>query len=289
MNRKLARPIEEMTEKMGKIAKGNLETRIATALPVEFQQMEQSFNRMAEELQKAEEEKQQQNKNNQQLYSNIAHDLKSPMTMVLGYAKALERGDVSGEEKQKEYLGTICEQAEHVNELLDVLLTYTRLENQAFQLKMEKNDLAEALRSCVAGYYHAFEEHGSLLEIDIMNESCMYSFDMTEMKRVFMNLLSNMIRHTEYGTPCKVEMKQRVCGKECIKICFSDQGEKVDSSIKDSLFEPFSVGDVSRNTKGGSGLGLSIARKIIERHQGHIYYEEYTDKKGKAFVIELLI
>lgn len=279
----LGKPILDLNAKMAKIAKGDLDSRVEESKFTEFEQIGNSFNAMAEALRAAEQEKKQQEKNNQQLYSNIAHDLKSPMTMVLGYARALERGDVP-EEKKEQYVQTICEQTEHVNELLDVLLAYTRLENQSYQLKLEEKDLAEVLRSCVAGYYSAFEEHGSSLDIDIPEEACMYCFDELEMRRAFGNLLTNMVKHTELGTTCRVEMKT----EGHIRISFMDYGGGLSAELKENLFKPFSVGDASRNTKGGSGLGLSIAKKVAERHGGRLKYEENVGQKGKAFVIELV-
>lgn len=287
--RKLKYPIETMTESMDRVAKGDLESRVFMPSFAEFQQMGDSFNAMAEALKAAEEEKIQRDKRNQELYSNIAHDLKSPMTMVLGYAKALERGDVPSV-RQQECLETICRQTEHMNQLLDLLLTYTRLENETYKLQLEEADLVEVLRSCVASYYNAFEEHGVLLEVDIPEKSCIYSFDVLEMKRVFHNLLSNMVRHTDYGTVCKVSMKEVVnveSGRSEIQISFADKGEHLDEKVKEKLFTPFCVGDESRNTKGGSGLGLSIARKILECHHGVIFYEEEEGDRGKAFVIIL--
>lgn len=288
LHHELGKPISDLNVKMSKIAGGDLDSRVEESKFKEFEQIGNSFNAMAEALRAAEQEKKQQEKNNQQLYSNIAHDLKSPMTMVLGYARALERGDVP-EDKKEQYLHTICEQTEHVNELLDVLLAYTRLENQSYQLKLENKDLAEVLRSCVAGYYDAFEEHGSHLEIDIPEEECKYCFDEIEMRRAFNNLLTNMIRHTEQGTACKVEMNVIYGSKKesHIRISFIDEGEGLSEELKENLFKPFSVGDVSRNTKGGSGLGLSIAKKVAERHGGRLEYEECVGQKGKAFVIEL--
>lgn len=290
INRKIDRPLKILIQNMERIAKGDLKARAETDAPLEFQQIERSFNTMAEALQKAEDEKRQQENNNQQLYANIAHDLKSPITMILGYARTLERGAVADEAKKQEYLRTICEQIGHVNELLDKLLAYTRLENQAFALKKEEQDLAETLRSCVAQFYPAFEEHGTTPDIDIPEKACIYCFDAVEMKRVFENLLLNMVRHTAYATECRIEMKEEACkedGRKCIRIRFADKGPKIEESVRAHLFEPFCVGDASRNTRGGSGLGLSVAKKVIERHEGRLFYEEAGGEEWKAFVIEL--
>lgn len=290
VNRKISRPLKEVTKNMKKVADGELEARVEIPVSKEFQQIEDSFNAMAQALWQAEEERKRQNENNQQLYSAIAHDLKSPMTMILGYAQTLERGTVTDENKIQEYLKVISDQATHMNDLLDVLLTYTRLENRTYQMRFEEKDLTEVLRACIAQFYQAFEEHETELEIQIPESSCMYSMDEVELRRVFTNLLSNMIRHTEPGTVCKVTMEEHTLdkkGKECVRLSFEDWGSYLPDEVKEKLFEPFCVGDVSRNTKGGSGLGLSIAKKVIEQHEGNLYYEEYPENSGKAFIITL--
>jgi len=290
MNRKIARPLEAMAHNMEKIAQGDLAARAEEDMPFEFRQMEDAFNAMASALQRAEEERRRQEQNNRQLYANIEHDLKSPITMILGYGRTLERGVARKEEQKQEYLRILCEQTEHVNALLDELLAYTRLENQSFLLEVEERDLAETLRSCVAQYYPAFEKHGTVPDVSIPEAACRYRFDAVEMKRVFGNLLSNMLRHTAYKTACRIELEETVCGqghRACIRIRFADQGERVPEAVKERLFEPFCVGDISRNTRGGSGLGLSIAKKVVERHGGKLFYEEYAEGEGKAFVIEL--
>lgn len=283
LNRKIAKPVEQLAKHMKRIAGGDLEARASTQLPREYQQMEDAFNQMADALQQAQEERLKQDANNQLLYSNIAHDLKTPMTMAMGYAKALERGDVTDVDKQKEYLHTIAEQTMHANELLDVLLSYTRLQNQAYQMKFAKGDLAEVLRSVVAQYYPMLEEHQSEVEIEIPEESVMCSFDAVEIRRVFSNLISNVIRHTPNGTACAVTMK--VCDADRIEIVVADNGPKLDAHVKEKLFQPFGVGDESRNTKGGSGLGLSIVKKILERHDAVIQYTEDMPQGYKGFMI----
>ena len=167
--------------------------------------------------------------------------------------------------------------------MLDELLAYTKLENQTYQLRYEHGDLAESLRTCVAGYYRELELKQMNLELEILEERILFSYDKVEMRRVFSNLMSNMIKHNPKETSCSIRLEEK---ENKIQIVFADNGIKIDKELEKTLFEPFSVSDASRNTKNGSGLGLSISKKIIERHKGTIDYISHYAKDYKAFVIE---
>lgn len=283
IKKKVVKPIEELNRSMKAVSQGNLKEQLAINAQFEFRQMEESFNHMVSELSKAADEKQMQEQRNQQLYASIAHDLKTPMTMIIGYGKALQQKVALTEEKEAEYLQTIVDQTTHANYLLDELLAYTRLENRTYQMKMKKGDLAECLRSCVAAYYREFEVHDMDIMPEIPDGSVELEFDELEIRRVFSNLVSNILKHNPKKTVCRISLVKQ---EENIRLVFADSGPIIEKSLEDMLFEPFSVSDTSRNTKNGSGLGLSICKKIIERHNGKIYYESNWDIGFKAFVIE---
>lgn len=283
MRRKVVRPIEQLTESMEAVSHGDLSVRVTEDGAFEFGQIEEAFNYMVKELETAKRSKEMQEERNRQLYAGIAHDLKTPMTMVKGYAKLLECEDLLSDEDRKKYLQTIQEQTEHTNQLLDSLLAYSKLENQSYELRREKNDIAECLRTCVANCYSVLEQMGMELELLIPDAKVEFSFDVVEMKRVFHNLLSNLARHNPKDTKCMIQLEE----SDKVRIVIADKGPKIPEDFADVLFEPFVVGDASRNTKNGSGLGLSVAKRIVERHDGSICYEENWKDGYKAFVIEL--
>ena len=237
-------------------------------------------------LEKAKQNRELQEERNLQLYAGIAHDLKTPMTMIMGYAKLLEGGKGVTSEDRVLYAKTILEQTQHANNLLDSLLAYTKLQNRTYELKLQKGDLAECLRSCVATCYPALEEAGMEPELLIPEISVEACFDEMEMKRVFTNLLMNMVKHNPLGTAGIIQME---IGDGSIRIIFADNGSRIDSGLQKNLFEPFAVGDSSRNTRNGNGLGLSISKKVMERHNGEIYYVDRWKEGYKAFIIELKI
>lgn len=289
--RKVTEPIEQLAAGMERVSQGELDVKVPTDGDFEFGEIQQTFNRMVEELAKARKAKELQEQQNQQLYAGIAHDLKTPMTMIMGYAKVLESNRNLPEEDKMRYLQTIVEQTQQANNLLDSLLTYAKLENPAYALIKEKKDLAEILRSCVAGFYPTMESNGIEVELDIPDRNVEFSVDELQMRRVFLNLLTNMVKHNPVGTKCKIVMEENVeLSQEDrgIRVTIADNGPKITGELQERLFETFAVGDSSRNTKNGSGLGLSICKKIVEKHEGRIFYMNEWEEEYKAFVIELV-
>lgn len=139
-----------------------------------------------------------------------------------------------------------------MNELLDELLSYTRLQNPDYQFVFEKKDVAELLRKCIAQFYLLFEEHGSEIEIDIPEGKYPCMVDETELNRAIRNLISNMLVHTEQGTPCRISMQEASVERSGrVQIFFADGGGPLPDRVRKNLFKPFCVGDESRNTKGG--------------------------------------
>jgi len=289
VRRKVTEPIEQLAVGMERVSQGELDVKVPTDGDFEFEEIQLTFNRMVEELDKAKKARELQEQQNQQLYAGIAHDLKTPMTMIMGYAKVLESNRNLPEEDAMRYLQTIVEQTQQANNLLDSLLTYAKLENPAYALVRENKDLAEILRSCVAGIYPTMESNGIEVELDIPEESVEFDVDEPQMRRVFLNLLTNMVKHNPVGTGCRIVLRERVDlsqGEKGIQVIIADNGPKIGEDLQQRLFETFAVGDSSRNTKNGSGLGLSICKKIVERHDGRIQYVDEWEKGYKAFVME---
>ena len=289
MRRKITNPIEQMADGMKEVSRGNLDITVPTDGDFEFEQMQRTFNHMVKGLKSAREEKELQEQRNQQLYAGIAHDLKTPMTMIMGYAKTLQEKEGLTQEDKKRYLQTIVDQTEQANRLLESMLTYAKLENQAYFMKKEKSDLAECLRSCVAGYYPTMEEAGIQIELEIPETVVEYEFDELEMNRVFLNLLSNMVKHNPKGTRCLVKLTEETISEKVKRNCvvIADNGPKISEELRKNIFEAFAVGESSRNAKNGSGLGLAVCKKIVERHSGEIEYVENWQEDYKAFVIRL--
>jgi len=218
------------------------------------------------------------------MLSDIAHDLRTPITTIAGYSKALNDGLIASDEKKKEYLDAIENKAERMSDLINLLFEYVRLDSDNFSLKKTKVDIAELLRENAALLYADIEEKGMVFEIDIPEERCELEVDKIQFSRVITNLINNALKHNESGT--EITLKMEKLEKE-IQISVSDNGTMISPMIADHIFEPFVVADASRESKNGSGLGLSIAKKIVEMHGWTIELIQYYEEYKKSFVIKI--
>ncbi len=231
------------------------------------------------------ERKKEYEKRRNLMFSDIAHDLRTPITTIAGYAKALADGMVADPKKQQEYLEAIQAKSARMNELIQLLFEYAKLESDGFALERKTLDLPELLRENAAFMYSDIEEARMELAVEIPEAPCRIYADELQMSRTIINLLNNAVRHNPPGTKILLSMKEED-GRVLVTV--ADTGEKIPLELEEHLFEPFSMGDHSRSSSGGSGLGLSIAHKIMEMHGWKLGFTAVIPGYTKAFYIEIL-
>lgn len=239
----------------------------------------------AAELAKEREYEQRRN----MMLSDIAHDLRTPMTTVSGYSKAIADGMVP-EANMKEYLEAIQTKSKRVNDLITLLFDYVKLDTDGFKLMKQDTDIAELTREAGAFVYQDVEDAGMGFDVDIPEEVITVPMDRLQMSRVITNLLTNAIKHNKKGTDIGLYLYRE---DDYVRILVADTGDKIDKENAEHIFEPFVMGDESRSSKGGTGLGLSIAKKVVEMHGFNIklvqgsHLEKYQIPGGyeKAFII----
>lgn len=219
----------------------------------------------AKEIRKLEHEKDEERhaeeKRRYLMISNIVHDLKTPMTTVYGYAKALNDGMVPPE-KNTEYHEAIMAKTDRMNEVVALLLDYVKLDSEGFTLKKEKLDICETVRACCALSYTDTEVAGDTLDVNIPDNPVYIEADGKQLSRVITNLITNAIRHNPEGTKIGVS----VTSDEDTRIFVADTGDEIAEDMKEQIFEPFVTGDESRASDGGTGLGLPLSSRICEMH-----------------------
>ena len=214
------------------------------------------------------------------LLSDIAHDIKTPITTICGYGRALSEGAAS-KEKERDYLDAICQKALRIDELITLLFEYVKLDSEGYALHKKPGDLAELLRETVAAFYTDFEEKRISLTVDIPEGPVPCEMDSTQMQRAITNLLTNALRYGKENGKALVRLKNY-----CIVV--ADDGKPIDPDFAKRIFEPFSREDSVRTSKEGSGLGLSIASRIVQMHGGNLSLDSsFGEGYIKAFRIKM--
>ena len=225
-------------------------------------------------------ESERQIRENNLLYASVAHDLKTPITSIGGFAKALSDGRIPEEEKAEIY-GIISSKSDNMNGLVDELFEYSQLGTEEYQPKLEKLDVCALLRGITADSYGSLEEHGIDVEIDIPETAVYVEADRRDLTRALTNLVVNTYKHNPDG----IKLLVRVAAQDghCV-ITVADTGNEIIGG--EDVFEPFVTENSSRTPGRGTGLGLAITKRVIDRHGGSITLcsvEGYT----KGFVVKL--
>lgn len=266
LNRKVKKPINKLNDAIISLAQGNSNEFINYKGPYEFVQICNNFNVMVSKLNEIQKEKELLESEKQKMLADISHDLKTPITTIQGYAKALSDGLISSAEEKK-YLNIIYQKSNNLTELINIFYEYSKLEHADFKLNLVKKDLSEFIRAYVAEKYEYIYDIGFEIQVNIPDYQLISKFDEIQLKRVFENIVNNSIKHNKEGTTVAISLKEE---EKYYKIIIADDGIGIPKDIVKNIFDAFVVGDDSRNTKQGSGLGLAISKNIIEKHNGSI-------------------
>lgn len=236
--------------------------------------------RLTSELEAAEAERQQYYAQRNLMLSDMAHDLRTPVMGISSLARALEDGMVEDAATRDRYLHSIVAKSDKMGDLATMLFDYIKLESQGYALDRESVDLSQLLLNEAALLYTDAEDAGMELIVEVAEEPVAAFVDRAQFSRVVSNLLSNAIRHNPSGTRIAIGLKRQA---GVARIIVADTGPALTGN-PDELFEPFARGDSSR-AGGGNGLGLSIAKTIVEMHGYRIEMQQPYGSYTKAFVI----
>lgn len=226
-------------------------------------------------------ESERQVKENNLMYAAVAHDLKTPLTSIQGFAKALEEDKIPEEEK-KEIYGIIAKKSGSVNELVDLLFQYSQLGTSEYKPDLSDFDVAELMRGIIAENYGDFEDHKIEVDVHIPDTPVTINADKRDITRALSNLVINTYKHNPDGITFYVRMEK--INDNCI-ITMADTGADIPRGM--DIFEPFVTENSARSTGRGTGLGLAITKRIIERHGGNISLNRDMPGYTKAFVVKL--
>ncbi len=251
--------------------------------PKEFMDMVDSFNNLSDRLRDIENENRRLADEKNKMLADISHDLKTPITVISGYARALHDGLIK-EDEINDYLNIIDQKSSTVADLINQFYEYSKLEHPEYNFELTKLNIAEFLREFLVDKIDELTVNGFELEVNFPDNEVGYILgNEMQLRRVFENLIANTVAHTPKGTLMSFDMG---CTGEKVLIRYEDNGGGISDEVADRIFDPFVVSDPSRN-KSGSGLGLSIAKKIVEYHGGTIVLERFAGKTQTSYLITL--
>ena len=284
--RSIWRPLGQLQEATKKIRDGNLDFTLEVEDDDEIGQLCQNFEEMRIRLKETTEEKIQYDKESKELISNISHDLKTPITAIKGYVEGIMDGVASSPEKLDRYIRTIYNKANDMDKLIDELTFYSKIDTNKIPYNFSKINVSEYFGDCIDEVGLELESRGvELGYFNFVDEDVLVIADAEQIKRVINNIISNSLKYMDKK-------------KGIINIRILDVGDFVQVEIEDNgkgigprelpyIFDRFYRTDSSRNSsKGGSGIGLSIVKKIIEDHGGKIWA---TSKVGIGTEIHFVL
>ena len=271
--------IQEVYNALDLILKEDNET---IKLPSEMNQFSDKINEIKYDyiLTKKNEREAEQKKNDLIVY--MAHDLKTPLTSIIGYLTLLKDEKQISKELQEKYIKIALDKALRVEDLTNQFFDITRYNLQKMPINKQEMNLVYLLKQVIDECYPMLEKRN--LKCDLKSvDKVMYVGDGDKLARAFDNLLKNAINYSYENTTIEIQLEEKE-GK--ISIVFRNKGDKIPQYKLDKLFEKFYRGDDARTSStGGAGLGLAITKQIIELHQGKIYVK--NDNEYIEFFIEL--
>ena len=220
-----------------------------------------------------------------QFMTDIAHDLRTPLMAISGMAHAIADDVVRDDEQRAEYLQSICDKADKMGGLVSSVFEYTKLGSGSYALDRAVIDLPQLLLREAAVAYEDIEAAGMHFSVEVLEDRCSVFADDVQLGRVVANLLTNAVRHNDAGTEIAL-LLVREAGVAYVIV--ADTGSPI-AEEPDDLFQPFTRGDASRSSSGGSGLGLSICKRIADLHGYDLALVQPYGRFSKAFALRCVV
>ena len=284
--RSVAAPLVKLRKATQNIKEGNLDFVLDVEGTDEFSELCRDFEEMRRRLKESAEEKIAMDKENKELISNISHDLKTPITAVKGYVEGIMDGVADTPEKMDRYVRTIYNKTNEMDHLINELTFYSKIDTNRIPYNFAKINVSEYFNDCV-------EEIGLDLEtknirlayFNYVDENVLIIADPEQLRRVIHNIIGNSIKYLDKQQGF-INIRIKDVG-DFIQVEIEDNGRGISARDLPYIFDRFYRADASRNSAtGGSGIGLSIVKKIIEDHGGKIWA---TSKESIGTVMYFVI
>ena len=269
--RSIAVPLVKLKKATKNIKEGNLDFVLEVEGNDEFSQLCQDFEEMRKRLKESTEEKILMDKENKELISNISHDLKTPITAVKGYVEGIMDGVADTPEKMDRYVRTIYNKTNEMDHLINELTFYSKIDTNRIPYTFSKLNVEDYFSDCAEELGLEMETRGiELVYANYVEKGVQVIADGEQIRRVIHNIVSNVIKYMEKPRGI-IQLRVKDVG-DFIQVEIEDNGKGIAAKDLPYIFDRFYRTDVSRNSsKGGSGIGLSIVKKIMEDHGGKVW------------------
>ena len=269
--RSIAVPLVKLKKATQNIKEGNLDFVLDVEGNDEFSELCQDFEEMRRRLKESTEEKNLIEKENKELISNISHDLKTPITAVKGYIEGIMDGVADTPEKMDRYVRTIYNKTNEMDHLINELTFYSKIDTNRIPYTFSKLNVEDYFADCAEEVGLELETQGiELVYANYVEKDVMVIADGEQIRRVIHNIISNAIKYMDKPKGI-IQIRIKDVG-DFIQIEIEDNGKGIGPKDLPYIFDRFYRTDVSRNSsKGGSGIGLSIVKKILEDHGGKVW------------------
>lgn len=284
--RSIAAPLVKLRRATQNIKEGNLDFTLEVEGTDEFSELCRDFEEMRRRLKESAEEKLVMDKENKELISNISHDLKTPITAVKGYVEGIMDGVADTPEKMDRYVRIIYNKTNEMDHLINELTFYSKIDTNRIPYVFSKLNVEDYFADCAEEVGLELETRGiQLYYTNYVDKDVLVIADGEQIRRVIYNIVSNAIKYMDKEKGV-IQIRVKDVG-DFIQVEIEDNGKGIAAKDLPNIFDRFYRTDVSRNSsKGGSGIGLSIVRKIMEDHGGKVWA---TSREGIGTIMYFVL
>lgn len=287
LQRKMARDIETIAHAVKQISEGDLSTRLELEGEGELTDLAENLNRMEEDIQELIDKERTSEQSKTDLITNVAHDLRTPLTSILGYLELLRKNQKLSPEMQQKYLDIAYNKSVRLQKLIEELFGFTKLSYGKINMNVAKVDIVELLAQLLEESYPNFQKNGLSYDFVSNRKSQIIEADGDLLARLFDNLIGNAIKYGKEGKRVRVNLR---ADREIVTIKIVNYGYVIPANELPLIFDRFYRTDHSRTNAsgpGGTGLGLAIVKNITDMHHGTVSVS--SDLSGTVFTVRLKI
>jgi len=268
---------QKILEQAEEILTGNLNRRILVEENNNTAEFAVVFNELTDKLQNQKIRNLKSEESRKRFLSNISHDIRTPLTSLLGYVEVLDSEEDIDEVKRKEYYNVLINKAKNLKNMIDEIFQMARIESNDYSFNFQTIDLAEILRNTIIDYLTGLENEDLNIDIEVPEKECKIYGDKYSVERIIGNIIKNSIEHGKAGGYIGVKLNNLEDG---YNILITDKGPGISEDDLPFIFERlYENNKEKKNSYSQSGLGLAIAKKLLEIHKGEISIDSNPNQK----------